>query len=361
VQELLLFGARWKYRLSERLGLMRRPTVNVAVMATLLGLIIALNHSVGPTFAFGGPYAITICVTAWLTGFRPAFVLGVMTICATAYLNGAGGPYAGPANALATSEDWISLVLRALSLLAICHLIAGVRAKYALIQQQASRDPLTGLHNHCAFHEHLDIAIERAARGGTVLALAYLDLDEFKGMNDRFGHVIGDRMLKYFAQAARESVRRTDCIGRLGGDEFAIVIEARTKAEVTLAVSRAYDALKTALLAREAPRDQILSFSMGAVIAGALDRLDANSLIHAADSLMYRSKRAGKGSLTISDLGLPGSTVRPPVAPHAGDPATYATIMPAITGQLLAHPVPATPVLTSQPPAFVESRRSAAG
>ncbi|CAN5222395.1 hypothetical protein BH10PSE12_BH10PSE12_21560 [soil metagenome] len=352
MRELLLLGRRWTYarpyRLANPLRYVRRPGADAPLLAVMLATIIALNHHVGPTFAFGGPYSITVCAAAWLTGFRPALAFGIVAIGASVYLNGAGGPYAGAPLHTDTAAAWASVSLRALSLLIVSHLIAGVRTKYNLVQQQARRDPLTGLHNHCAFHEHLDMAIERAARGGTVIALAYLDLDDFKGLNDRFGHLAGDRMLVWFAQAAQAGIRRTDCIGRLGGDEFAIVIEARTKAEATLAVSRAHDALKIGISGREQIPDRPLSFSMGAVIAGPLDRLDANSLVHAADSLMYRSKRTARGSLTISDLGLPGSAVCLPLPPFSASPVSF----PAMISATIPDTIPGSAAV---------SRRTATG
>lgn len=89
----------------------------------------------------------------------------------------------------------------------------------------AYRDPLTGLGNRKAFDEQLGQALLRAGSGGSELALLYLDLDRFKEVNDRFGHDIGDALLRTVAERVRSTLRQPDKAYRLGGDEFAVLLE----------------------------------------------------------------------------------------------------------------------------------------
>lgn len=264
------------------------------ILIASLVLILATNWMTGPTFAFGGLYALTICTAAWLLGFRSAFLLGIVAIAASTALNGVGGPYGGVPIETGAFRAFSFVTLRGFSLLAAAALISRVRDRYRIARRLADRDPLTGLHNHRAFCEALDAAVARAIRRDSALALAYVDLDDFKSLNDRLGHVAGDGALQAVAEAARWAVRQGDYIGRLGGDEFAILIEAQDEPEAREAVKRIHDMLGDLLSRGEEP----LSFSMGAIVA--TPARAGGDFIQAADALMYRSKRREKGSLTVA-------------------------------------------------------------
>jgi diguanylate cyclase (GGDEF)-like protein len=287
---------RWEQRFFKRISTIRHPTHDGLLMGAVMAFIIGINCVIGSTFALGGLYAFIVCATAWLCGISLALPLGLIAMTATALINGAGGPYGGAGAPIDSAADWVSLLLRGLSLLAAASLLSRVRSQYTIVSQQAYRDPLTGLHNHSAFGDHLDVALARAERTGTAVALVYLDLDDFKAINDRMGHIAGDNMLRIFADAARECVRKTDCIGRLGGDEFAIAIEARNCDEAMMVVGRTYDQLKASFMKGAQP----LSFSAGAIIHAPATELSGSWLIHEADRLMYRSKGKAKGTMTIA-------------------------------------------------------------
>ena len=93
------------------------------------------------------------------------------------------------------------------------------------IRQMAYYDPLTGLPNRLLFHDRLRQAIVRARRGEHAVALLFLDLDNFKVLNDTQGHEMGDRLLRQVARRLVASLRETDTVARLGGDEFVVVLE----------------------------------------------------------------------------------------------------------------------------------------
>ncbi len=106
-------------------------------------------------------------------------------------------------------------------------LLAGL-ARQSMIdawRQQANRDALTGLPNRRALMEYLPAALDRSARQGTSVAVCVMDLDDFKPVNDRFGHAAGDLLLMELAYRLRSMIRTTDLIARLGGDEFVVVLE----------------------------------------------------------------------------------------------------------------------------------------
>ncbi|HBP6089688.1 TPA: PAS sensor protein [Pseudomonas aeruginosa] len=155
--------------------------------------------------------------------------------------------------------------------------------------EMAYRDPLTGLGNRKAFDEQLGQALLRAGSGGSELALLYLDLDRFKEINDRFGHDIGDALLRTVAERVRSTLRQPDKAYRLGGDEFAVLLEDSQENNPQRLAERLLAALVQPL-ALNGERIDFVTPSIGIALyprhAG-----DAEGLVRAADSAMYEAKR----------------------------------------------------------------------
>ncbi|MBG6480836.1 diguanylate cyclase [Pseudomonas aeruginosa] len=155
--------------------------------------------------------------------------------------------------------------------------------------EMAYRDPLTGLGNRKAFDEQLGQALLRAGSGGSELALLYLDLDRFKEVNDRFGHDIGDALLRTVAERVRRTLRQPDKAYRLGGDEFAVLLEDSQENNPQRLAERLLAALVQPI-ALNGERIDFVTPSIGIALyprhAG-----DAEGLVRAADSAMYEAKR----------------------------------------------------------------------
>ena len=155
--------------------------------------------------------------------------------------------------------------------------------------EMAYRDPLTGLGNRKAFDEQLGQALLRAGSGGSELALLYLDLDRFKEVNDRFGHDVGDALLKAVAERVRSTLRQPDKAYRLGGDEFAVLLEDSQENNPQRLAERLLAALVQPL-ALNGERIDFVTPIIGIALyprhAG-----DAEGLVRAADSAMYQAKR----------------------------------------------------------------------
>ncbi|HBO8400045.1 TPA: diguanylate cyclase [Pseudomonas aeruginosa] len=155
--------------------------------------------------------------------------------------------------------------------------------------EMAYRDPLTGLGNRKAFDEQLGQALLRAGSGGSELALLYLDLDRFKEVNDRFGHDIGDALLRTVAERVRSTLRQPDKAYRLGGDEFAVLLEDSQENNPQRLAERLLAALVQPI-ALNGERIDFVTPSIGIALyprhAG-----DAEGLARAADSAMYEAKR----------------------------------------------------------------------
>ena len=181
--------------------------------------------------------------------------------------------------------------------------ISAQKAHEAELEFLASHDALTGLPNRALLRDRLEQALAQARRRDERVALAYLDLDGFKQVNDQHGHELGDRLLQHLAGCMRASLREGDTIARLGGDEFAAVL-------VDLGGHSAFVPFVNRLLeviSRPVSIDGIaleVSASIGVSIFPQPDEVDADQLLRQADQAMYQAKLAGKNRFSIFDTEL---------------------------------------------------------
>ena len=171
---------------------------------------------------------------------------------------------------------------------------------YEQTQRLATTDALTNLSNHRSFRDALALEIARASRLGYALGLLMIDVDNFKRVNDTFGHPVGDDVLRDIAHVLRSNLRQTDLAARYGGEEFAIVLPGlgpRGVRAVGEKLRRAVKALQP-LVAEGAPPFQI-SISVGGVSASHPD-LNAVDLIRVADSALYAAKRRGRDAVCVA-------------------------------------------------------------
>ncbi len=166
----------------------------------------------------------------------------------------------------------------------------------ARIAHMAFHDGLTGLANRQLFEETLELALERARRDRSVVAVLFLDLDNFKQVNDTFGHHAGDLLLTEVAQRLRDSTRGTDLVARQGGDEFLILLADLETAGATTTLSTLAGRIQHALAEpfRLYGVDLAPSASIG-ISQFPNDAYDAETLLKNADIVMYRAKREGPG------------------------------------------------------------------
>lgn len=159
----------------------------------------------------------------------------------------------------------------------------------AELADQARRDPLTGLLNHQAFSDLLTAELDRAERYDHGLSLVFVDLDDFKAVNDSLGHVEGDRVLHRFASVTRRLLRGSDAAGRMGGDEFAVLLLESGGRAAERFLRRLRTGTAEAVARRELPDD--FSFSAGAANFPS-DGSDTETLLRIADARQYEAKRS---------------------------------------------------------------------
>ncbi len=160
-------------------------------------------------------------------------------------------------------------------------------------------DPLTGLSNRANFFDHVRFALKLAAERSTSVAIIFFDLDNFKYVNDTFGHAAGDQTLRIIATRVKGCLRSNDIAARLGGDEFTILIENVND------INQLFPVLERLLATLTEPiRLNGIEVSIGGSIGIAMsapNETDAESLLHKADLAMYRAKHSGKGRYVVFD------------------------------------------------------------
>jgi len=159
-------------------------------------------------------------------------------------------------------------------------------------------DTLTGLTNRAGFELRVAEAMQRSRASGALMALMYLDIDRFKQINDRFGHNVGDALLRAFADRLSRSLRSTDTVARLGGDEFTVVMEALPKPEVArIVANKIIDAMSTPFTFGQQTIAVTTSIGL-AYYQGEATTVEA--LVKQADVMLYEAKGAGRNNVQVA-------------------------------------------------------------
>jgi diguanylate cyclase (GGDEF)-like protein len=265
--------------------------LRLAAWAALAAAVYVVNARTPPGLRLGILYVVPVLLAAWHDG--PGW--GSAFAVATAGLRFFTGiEQLPPGTPLA-----VQLANDAAYLLVVGVAIAGLsrlRSTEAQLEQLATRDPLTDVLNARAFAEELVQELRRNRRYGRPLALIYLDLDDFKRVNDAHGHATGDAVLRLVADAMRRAVRQADVVGRLGGDEFGVLLPETDGATAQAAADRLATGIRAVF--RGTPS---VTASIG-VVAVSGTEADADALLHAADQAMYEAKRAGKDRVVRAAL-----------------------------------------------------------
>ena len=198
------------------------------------------------------------------------------------------------------SESDAHLAKLALSLqMKICRLEGEV----ALLRDQLTRDPMTGLRNGRYLEEHLDEEAARGARYGHPYSVMVLDVDDLKGINDRWGHAAGDWVLRQVSMTLQATMRAPDVAARLGGDEFAVLMPETDEAGAKYAAERLLRNLSLGPAAVCGSMQEIpFSLSLG-IASSAQDKNRGQTLLAMADSMMYKAKSWNGDRIEVAGHG----------------------------------------------------------
>ncbi|HET9718856.1 MAG TPA: diguanylate cyclase [Solirubrobacteraceae bacterium] len=175
--------------------------------------------------------------------------------------------------------------------------LTSAQERAALLERQALTDPLTGLPNRRYLDLALPAAIADARRHGDRLAVAFIDIDNFKAVNDAHGHEIGDRLLQMVAGTLAANLRTSDIICRYGGEEFVTILPHMDPGQLSKTCERLLALVRTSSLDRAGGPPLSVTISLGAVIASLADTFE--TVLTRADDNLYTSKRLGRNRVTI--------------------------------------------------------------
>ncbi len=266
----------------------RRSTVTRTAMAIVLtGLIGVADYVTGFEISFGFFYLLPVAFAAWYIG-RPAgsmiSLFGALTWFSAYRL--AGGTHSSPVILYWNAATRLGFFL------VVAVLVAALRRLLQHERALSRSDFLTGVLNSRAFAEVASAEIVRAQRYEHPFTVAYIDLDNFKTVNDRLGHSVGDTLLRVVANVMRGALRATDVVARLGGDEFAVMLPETNGDAAQVSIEK----LRAALLAAMLRHDWPVTFSVGALTFRTPPET-SDELIALVDSLMYQVKRGSKDAV----------------------------------------------------------------
>jgi diguanylate cyclase (GGDEF)-like protein/PAS domain S-box-containing protein len=198
-----------------------------------------------------------------------------------------GGAVYSQALSIAAVRDGLGQVI---SYVGVFSDISAMKRHQAELTRVANYDPLTGLPNRRLFADRFKLAMARARRSGRPLAVCYLDLDNFKQVNDNLGHDAGDQLLLTVTHSLTQVLRAEDTVARLGGDEFALLIDLDSLHDCDVAIERVMGAINLPVVVGGVPL--AVTASVGVTIYPS-DDSDPDTLIRHADQAMYQAKERG--------------------------------------------------------------------
>jgi diguanylate cyclase (GGDEF)-like protein len=286
-----------------------RPAI-VAVGLVLITAIAYFDYLAGPRVLLNIFYLLPVMLVAWASGSSACG----LTVAVGTFL-------VGPIEAMITDFHDVSLPVAiwngAVRLSVFCvvlFLMARVRKLMSKLEEQALADELTGLANLRALRETAATEIERSRRFDHPLSLAYLDIDDFKTVNDRVGHEAGDRVLVALASVARATMRSIDMVARVGGDEF-VILMPETGDETALPLA---DRLRAAFSRAVKVEGVPVTCSIG-LVSFKRPPASVDDMLAAADGLMYEAKAAGGDAVRVIEATSPVG------APQSGRVIAFAT------------------------------------
>jgi len=260
--------------------------VVAAVWLTLMwSLIVVVDGTAGTHLSLSAVYLVPLCFTVWCLGRIAGLVSGLIVVSVTLHLNGFGDDLSAQGSTISTSTAAWGAGVKLFGMMFIILFVGAFRRTFDQERANAQIDPLTGLGNRRAFKMACSSLELASARDNRILLCGLIDVDDFKAINDRYGHAAGDHVLSIVADALLSAVQPYDVTARLGGDEFAFCLAVRDTASAERISSKIHDAVMVAL----SRADYGATCSLGAATGA-----DVVETLRIADQTLYRAKDAGK-------------------------------------------------------------------
>lgn len=276
----------------ERIDKMSRPSVITAAILLVL-LIGFFDYVTGYELSASLFYMLPVMLLTWSAGITAATSLSVLSAATWLFADVMSGhSYSHLAIPL-----W-NTVMRFGFFMLGAYFLSALRKALDREKESARRDSLTGIFNSRYFHEMAEREIQRALRFNRPLTVAYMDIDNFKQVNDSLGHSSGDILLHAVATTIRENIRSIDFVARCGGDEFVFLLPETDSEKGKIVINKVTHALSDIVQKNGWP----VSFSIG-VITFYAPRYTAGEMIHMADALMYSAKNSGKNMIKYETAG----------------------------------------------------------
>lgn len=235
-------------------------------------------------------YLIPVALTSWFAGTRTGIVISIASACIW-FIADTVSEHRYSHLAI----PYWNTSIRFGFFLIIALLLSALKKAHEHEKELARIDNLTGAVNRHYFSELMQMEINRFQRNQHPFTVAYMDLDNFKQVNDHSGHSAGDRVLCAIVKQAKNQLRKVDVIARLGGDEFACLMPETDQAEARVAITK----LRMSLLQEMHRHNWPVTFSIGVLTCIEVPQT-TDELINQADHLMYSVKTSGKNSITYS-------------------------------------------------------------
>ncbi|MFC1748942.1 GGDEF domain-containing protein [Pseudomonadota bacterium] len=250
----------------------------------LMGVV---DYFSGPELSFSLFYTGPVMLAVWYGGHRHGLVVSFFSAVVWLIAEIAvGREYSHMLTLI-----WNTIVRLAFFIL-VMELLLSVRDKVTTLESLASTDPLTGLVNRRFFLEQLERECARVRRYPEIFTIAYLDLDNFKYVNDTNGHLVGDELLQCVGEVLKSNLRESDMAARLGGDEFAVFFPTMRESTSKQVIEKLHVNLLNAMEEKGWP----VTFSIG-VVTYIEPLANIREMVKMADDLMYKVKKSGKDNI----------------------------------------------------------------
>lgn len=266
---------------------LRKPFFYVIIGFTLIGIIGAIDFLTGYELSLSVFYVIPIFLVTWFTGRT----LGLLTSLVSAVVWFAADIIAAHPYSHALIPVWNSFI-RLTFFVVITYLFSSLKSSTERERELSRKDYLTGAANPRFFYKLAQMEIDRFQRYAHPFSLAFIDLDNFKFVNDQFGHAVGDEVLRAVVSSVKKHSRKTDVIARLGGDEFALLLSETSEESARVVLSK----VQAMLLEEMRQNNWQITFSIGVVTCNASPKT-TDELVRMADELMYSVKKSSKNAI----------------------------------------------------------------